>query len=127
MKGVGNKEDIVCGTLGGFVGNFFASLALFLILGTAYLRRDGNQALKGIINAGVTYAGVGVSVGTGGVAAIPAFIAVTVCLIMIPTFIDWCVPGRSDEHYADPCCSVCSCCPFFGRVKVDEDPLAAAE
>jgi len=124
-KGVGSKENAVCGAVAGFLGNFLASLLLFIILGSAYLRRDGNQAMKGIMSAGITYAGIGVSVGSGGVAAIPAAAATLLLLILVPTFIDWFLPGRSDECYAEPCFSCCECCPCFGRVQTDEESLVA--
>jgi len=131
VKTVGAKENAVCGVVFGFLGNFFAALTLFIILGSAYLRRDGNQAIKGIASAGITYAGIGVSLGTGGVAAIPAAIAMLILLILVPTFIDWFVPGRSDECYTEPCCSYCKCCPFFGVMGVDDNDkdgqLRAAE
>jgi len=100
-----------------------AFLTLFILLGSAYLRRDGNQAFKGIVSAGITYAGIGVSIGSGGIAAIPAIIATALLLIMVPTFIDWFFVGRSDEAYAEPCFKFCSMCPFFGKMGVDPEAL----
>lgn len=123
VHSVGSKENLVCGALFGCLGNFFAFLTLFILLGSAYLRRDGNQAFKGIVSAGITYAGIGVSIGSGGIAAIPAIIATALLLIMVPTLIDWFFVGRSDEAYAEPCFKFCSMCPFFGKMGVDPEAL----
>eukprot|EP00404_Azadinium_spinosum_P017445 CAMPEP_0180502674 /NCGR_PEP_ID=MMETSP1036_2-20121128/45572_1 /TAXON_ID=632150 /ORGANISM="Azadinium spinosum, Strain 3D9" /LENGTH=204 /DNA_ID=CAMNT_0022511545 /DNA_START=39 /DNA_END=650 /DNA_ORIENTATION=+ len=120
-KTVGDLENTVCGPLSDFFLGLLASVVLFIILGSAHYRRDGNQAMKGLVNAGLLWVSLGSAFAIGP-GAVLLFLFGSLCASSV---VDWFVPGRCDNCYGEPCgclgrCCGC-CCPYFGRIEVEKE------
>merc|ERR1712238_619973 len=95
----------------GVLANFMAGPTLFIALGSAWFRRDGNQAIKGIVGFICFWLALFLA-WTGPVAA-----CIFMGIFLSSTILDRIWPGRCDECYSEACCSCCSCIPCcFGRM-----------
>lgn len=89
------------------MGHLFAGTTLFIALGSAWFRRDGNQAFKGLV-AFVCFWLSFFLAWTG-----PVALGIFAMIFISGTLCDWFWPGRCDECYSEPCCRCCyycSCC-----------------
>mmetsp|Transcript_67263 Transcript_67263/g.152084 ORF Transcript_67263/g.152084 Transcript_67263/m.152084 type:complete len:272 (+) Transcript_67263:97-912(+) len=102
---VGSTEKTCVGGFMGIAGNFLAAPVLFLALGSAVFRRDGNQALKGIVSFALFYVGVSSFFFLGPLCVV--FIAL---IFLAGPLIDWFVMGRCDDCYEYACGGCCGCC-----------------
>mmetsp|Transcript_91502 Transcript_91502/g.259161 ORF Transcript_91502/g.259161 Transcript_91502/m.259161 type:complete len:272 (-) Transcript_91502:178-993(-) len=102
---VGSAEKTCVGGIMGIAGNFLAAPVLFLALGSAWFRRDGNQALKGIVSFLLFYVGVSSLFILG-----PFALVFIILIALASTIVDWFVMGRCDECYEYACGGCCGCC-----------------
>lgn len=120
VKHIGKEESCIVGGVMGVAGNWLAAPVLFLALGSACFRRDGNQFVKGGINFILFY------LGFSSIFVFPPLALVVLAFMFLASpAVDWFVIGRCDDcwHHGCGCCLWCC----FPEQKAPEGQEQASE
>lgn len=116
---VGDAEKHCVAMVMPIASKLLAWPVFFLAAGSAYCRRDVNQAFKGFVNFALF------SVGAGSLLILGPFALIFILMMFLSDpIIDWFFMGRCDDCYEFGC-SGCCCC--FGSTKVTDTAEDAKE
>lgn len=91
---VGDAETNCVGGVMFLLGKFLAGPAAVLVVGSAYVRKDLNQAFRGFVSFVLFSASVGSIMFLG-----PFALVIFACIFLAETFVNWFFMGRCDECY----------------------------